>query len=320
MAFVTDVLWRSPLGLRINAQTTADVLMTEDWVKLRGDQLQPRDGFYDLRITAELWETHFFDLASLLIIDHPRDTEVFVDERFAVPPPKTAVTVTGPVQTLAAAHDDTGRDVGAVVSARDDRYLDFAGRGAYQGVTRDHFVEIEIPDAAPRTGPLWLIAQGWIHPSDSSINVALGQGGTRDRRAALSYKSRMPPAVSAPRGRTSGFPAGKNKTVLIDLGGLFGQAGRRRAAVVDEHGNFLGSARVGAGSPRRQGRAAAACSRVCGAALSWILTRPSSATRARRNGRATRSRARRRAGATWRATTRGSATSGNCCSAWTIAT
>ena len=228
MTFVTDVLWRSPLGLRINAQTTADVLMTEDWVKLRGDQLKPRDGWYDLRITAELWETHFFDLASLLVVDHPADTEVFVDERFAVPPPKAAVTVTGPVQPLAAAHDDTGRDVGAVVGARDDRYLDFAGRGAYQGITRDHFVEIEIPDAAPRTGPLWLVAQGWIHPTDSSINVALGQGAhARPRGLELQV------ADGTGRFRTVranlGFPAGKNKTVLIDLAGAFGKAGRRRA-------------------------------------------------------------------------------------------
>ncbi len=44
MGFVTDLIWRSPLGLRINAQATADVLMTEDWVKVRGDQLAPRDG------------------------------------------------------------------------------------------------------------------------------------------------------------------------------------------------------------------------------------------------------------------------------------
>ena len=76
MAFVTDLLWRSPLGLRINAQSTADTLMTEDWVKVRGDQLAPRDGFYDLRITAELWETHFFDLASLLVVDHARNRSV----------------------------------------------------------------------------------------------------------------------------------------------------------------------------------------------------------------------------------------------------
>jgi hypothetical protein len=228
MGFVTDVLWRSPLGLRINAQATADVLMTEDWVKLRGDQLQPRDGFYDLRITAELWETHFFDLASLLVVDHPRNTEVFVDERFAVPAPKTAVVVTAPVQPLAGARDDTGRDVAALVRDRDDRYLDFAGRGQYQGVTRDHFVEIEIPDTAPRTGPLWLIAQGWIHPTDSSINVALGQG-THGRPRGLTLEV----ADAAGRFRTAradlGFPAGKNKTILIDLEGVFGTSGGRRA-------------------------------------------------------------------------------------------
>ena len=227
VAFVTDVLWRSPLGLRINAQQTADVLMTEDWVRVRGDQLRPRDGWYDLRITAELWETHFFDLASLLVVDHPEGTEVFVDERFAVPPPAPAVTVTGPVQPVGAAVDDQGNDVAAVVRERDQEYLDFAGRGAYQGVTRDHFVEVEIPDAAPRTGPLWLVAQGWIHPTDSSINLALGQG-TRARPRGLS----LAVADRAGRFRTVrenfGFPAGKDKTVLVDLAGVFATGGSRR--------------------------------------------------------------------------------------------
>ena len=82
IGFVTDFLWRSPLGLRINAQDTAGVSQTEDWVRIAGDQLRPRDGVYDVRITAELWETHFFDHVSLLVVDHPADTEVFVDERF----------------------------------------------------------------------------------------------------------------------------------------------------------------------------------------------------------------------------------------------
>ena len=115
MAFVTDLIWRSPLGLRINAQDTADVLTTEDWVKVRGDQLAARDGAYDLRITAELWETHFFDLVSLMAVDHPAGTEVLVDERFAVPTPTLAPIVTGPVQPLAAARDDRGQDVSALV-------------------------------------------------------------------------------------------------------------------------------------------------------------------------------------------------------------
>jgi hypothetical protein len=227
MAFVTDVLWRSPLGLRINAQTTADVLMTEDWVKLRGDQLQPRDGSYDLRITAELWETHFFDLVSLLVVDHPAGTEMFVDERFAVPPPRLAPIATGPLQDLHAARDDQGRDVLDAVRARDDRHLDFAGRGAYQGVTRDHFVELELPESAPRTGPVWLVAQGWVHPTDTSVNVALGQG----RHAPPSGLS-LQVADAAGRFRPArtglGFPAGKDKTILIDLGGLFPAHGPRR--------------------------------------------------------------------------------------------
>jgi Tfp pilus assembly protein PilF len=227
MSFVTDLIWRSPLGLRINAQATADTLMTGDWVKVRGDQLAPRDGAYDLRITAELWETHFFDLVSMMVVDHPRDTEVFVDERFAVPPPKLQVIATGPVQPFAAVRDDRGADLSALAADIDDRMIDFAGRGAYQGITRPHFVEMELPDRAPRTGPLWLIARGWIHPTDSSVNVAISQG-TQAAPQGLSLHV----ADAAGRFREVrsglGFPAGKDKTVLIDLTGVFATNGPRR--------------------------------------------------------------------------------------------
>jgi hypothetical protein len=227
MGFVTDFIWRSPLGLRINAQATADVLMTEEWVRIRGDQLAARNGEYDLRVTAELWETHFFDLLSLLVVDHPAGTEIFVDERFAVPPPRLEVIATSPVQELLAVRDDGGRDARDVVGARDDRHLDFAGRGAYQGITRDHYIEFELPDRAPRTGPLWLVAQGWVHPTDSSINVALAQG-RHPPPSGLSLQ------IADARGRFKtvrarlGFPAGKDKTILIDLAGVFGSTGPRR--------------------------------------------------------------------------------------------
>jgi Tfp pilus assembly protein PilF len=229
MRFVTDFIWRSPLGLRINAQAAADVQMTEDWVRIRGDQLAPRDGAYDLRITAELWETHFFDHVSLLAVDHPAEVEVFVDERFSVPPPAPAVIVTAPVQPFAAVRDDGGRDVSGVAQSRDDRHLDFAGRGAYQGVTRSHYVELELPETAPRSGPLWLVAQGWVHPTDSSINVALGQSAHAPPQGlSLHVSAGDAPFTVARTGL--GFPAGKDKTVLIDLRGVFGNAaaGRRR--------------------------------------------------------------------------------------------
>ena len=227
MGFVTDFIWRSPLGLRINAQSTANVQMTEDWVKVRGDQLAARHGAYDLRITAELWETHFFDLVSLLAVDHPEGTEVFVDERFAVPAPRLGVVATSPVHELARVRDDLGNDVTDLVRARDDRHLDFAGRGRYQGVTREHFIELELPESAPRNGPLYLVAQGWVHPTDSSINVALGQGTHAPPSGLSLYAADASGRYTLARGGL-GFPAGKDKTALIDLSGVFRGDGPRR--------------------------------------------------------------------------------------------
>ena len=98
MKFITDLIWRSPLGLRINAQDTAGVVQTRDWVKVRGDQLKARDGFYNLRITADLWETHFFDEVKLMTVDHPIGTDVNVDERFSIPPPALVVNAMTPAK------------------------------------------------------------------------------------------------------------------------------------------------------------------------------------------------------------------------------
>jgi hypothetical protein len=152
---------------------------------------------------------------------------VFVDERFAVPPPKLGVIATSPVQAFAAVRDDQGSDALAVVRARDDAHLDFAGRGRYQGVTREHYVELELPEAAPRSGQLWLVAQGWIHPTDSSINVALGQG-SHPPPAGLSLHVADAQGRFKPARTGLGFPAGKDKTILIDLAGVFPRSGPRR--------------------------------------------------------------------------------------------
>ena len=216
LRFVTDVLWRSPLGMRINAQDTAGVTQTEDRVLIRGDQLAPRDGQYDLRITAELWETHFVDHASLLVVDHPADTEVFVDERFARDPAPLDPILTGVSQPIAGAWDDAGKDVGDLVGKRDGRYVATFERGTHQGITRDHFLEIELGPDAEAHAALRLLAYGWIYPTDSSINVALGQSSLPAPRGvaveALDGKGHW--TVMHP---DLGFPAGKLKTMVIPV-------------------------------------------------------------------------------------------------------
>jgi Tfp pilus assembly protein PilF len=221
MKFVKDAVpWGSAIGLRINTLGTARVEATEEWYKIGRDQLAPREGFYDLRITAELWETYYYDHLQLMTVDHPEGTEIFVDERFAIPPVKLAVTSTRTPQRIARAWDDAGRDVTETVSRLDEKYLDTFGRGAYQGVTRDHYVEIELGDGATTDGPLYLIAQGWMHPTDSSINVAISQGeGVRAHPLSLEVPDGRGGWVVAEA--NLGFPAGRRKICLFDLSKVF---------------------------------------------------------------------------------------------------
>src|SRR6185369_16239425 len=174
MEFVKDAVpWSSAIGLRINTLGTARVEATEEWYKIGHDQLVPHDGYYDLRITAELWETYYYDHLRLMVVDHQQGTDIFVDERFVIPAAKLEITTVSTPHKVARAVDDQGQDVTEIIKNVDGKYLDTFGRGKYQGVTRDHYVEVDLGDDLPASGPLWLIANGWMHPTDSSINVAI---------------------------------------------------------------------------------------------------------------------------------------------------
>jgi len=189
------------------------VTQTEDWIRLRGDQLVPRDGHYDVRITAELWETHFFDHVSLMAVDHPDGTEVFVDERFSpTSPPAYAVHVLSDVRPVPHAWDHRGGDVTSTVAARDGTYLATFKKGRYQGIAEDHHVEIE---PGPIADASVLVATGWIYPTDSSINVAIAQAGIAPR--GLSLEAQNADGSWRVVDNALGFPAGKNKTLVIDL-------------------------------------------------------------------------------------------------------
>jgi hypothetical protein len=221
MKFVKDTVpWSSAIGLRINTLGTARVEATEEWYKIGGDELVARDGYYDLRITAELWETYYYDQLALMTVDHPVGTEIFVDERFVIPPAKLAITTVETPHKVAAAIDDSDNNVTEVVSALDGRYLDNFGRGRYQGVTRDHYVEIDLGDDAPQNGPLWLIAKGWMHPTDSSINVAISQGNEVHAQALSMEVSDGNGGWRVARPNL-GFPAGRKKICLFDLANVF---------------------------------------------------------------------------------------------------
>ncbi|HET7103957.1 MAG TPA: FG-GAP-like repeat-containing protein [Terracidiphilus sp.] len=221
MKFVMDTVpWGSAIGLRINNIGTAAITATSEWYKIPHGQLVSRDGYYDLRITGELWETYYYDSLSLMVVDHPKGTAFFTDERFVIPPVKLAATATSEPQPIARARDDSGNDVTATLRSLDGKYVDNFGLGQYQGVTRDHYVEVDLGPDVPASRPLYLIARGWLHPSDSTVNVAMGQGH-HEKPKPLSLWVEDAHGIWHIVKPNLGFPAGRNKTCLIDLTGIF---------------------------------------------------------------------------------------------------
>lgn len=231
--FITDIMWRSaigmPLGIMGGDRTAlAPPDASREYVRLPGPRLRPRNGEYVLQVTEELWETAYVDEIVLLALDHPDSVDVFVDERFV--PPGPAALAIYPVSNKRlprGATDMWGRDVRAELAAKDDVYVGPLVPTRYQGLTEPHDLILDFGELDPAQ-PLRLFLQGWVFPTDASINVALSQSGRPGAE---------PPslAVIGPDGRWRtvvadvGFPAGKDKTVIVDLTGkLLTRDGRLR--------------------------------------------------------------------------------------------
>jgi Flp pilus assembly protein TadD len=224
--FVTDVMWRSalgmPLGLMAGGRSTAfaPAGASQEYLRIPGDALRPKDGRYLLQLTEELWETAYADEVKLLAVDHPDSVDVFVDERF-VPPGPVALRLFQVVRPHPprSAMDERGGDLLPALRANDDVYVSNLVPTRYQGVVEPHDLVMDLGPGAGARGT-YLFLRGWIYPTDASINVALSQ------QSALVLS---PPSLEArdANGRWTtvaaslGFPSGKNKTMVIDLAGKF---------------------------------------------------------------------------------------------------
>ena len=113
------------------------------------------------------------------------------------------------------------------MSTLDQKYLGTFGKGPYQGVTRDHWVELELPEDAPREKQLYLIGHGFLHPTDGSINIAYSQT-TYAPPQGLSIETPDAQGNWSTAKSGLGFPAGKLKTITLDLSGVFRPGAARK--------------------------------------------------------------------------------------------
>jgi thioredoxin-like negative regulator of GroEL len=222
--FVTDVMWRSalgmPMGLMGGGTAFAPAGASQEYLRIPGEALRPKDGHYVLQLTEELWETAYVDRLRLLAVDHPDSVDVFVDERFVPPGPVElrlfqAVRPRPPL----SATDGRGTDLLPALREKDDVYVSNLVPTRYQGIVEPHDLVMDLgPEAGAPGSHLFL--RGWIYPTDASINVALSQQ-SEIRPAAPSLEVRDANGRWKTVQPFLGFPSGKDKTMVIDLAGIF---------------------------------------------------------------------------------------------------
>ena len=218
--FISDVIGITPLGLPM----APGMLVPPDhdeYVLVRGDQLVPNeDGELVLQFTEELREVTYLDRVRLDAVDHPAGTAVYPNERFKFPPfPEAHTHVVERVAKVRRATGSDGADWTDEIRERDFRHPAPFERlaGQYLGLAEPHWLELEFDPAEVADAELIrLIATGWFFWSDASANMA---------SATTPGVEFVPPVIQVPGpdgtwvpiGPPVGFPAGKTKTMVIDL-------------------------------------------------------------------------------------------------------
>ena len=221
--FITDVLGVAPLGASSGDGEYFPV-DNDEYVQIPGEALATVDGRYEIRVTEELREVAFLDAVRLIALDHPEAVEIFTNDKFKGPPfPEFRLFGVERRIHPRAARDHRGTDVGHLVAAKDQRYPDAFERD-YAGVAELHHLELDFGDAAA-TGEAVLILSGWVDWADGS--TFLGASQQSPQGLVMPYLQ-----VKDEEGRwrtvieDMGIPAGKPKTIAVDLTGKFLSASR----------------------------------------------------------------------------------------------
>jgi hypothetical protein len=209
--FITDFMgggemgdWQGP-----GAYNTPD---PEEYTRIRGDQLQARNGRLEIRVTNELEETLYADRFELLAIDHPADDVLHPHEGlFSPPAPGFELFAARDLRPPARVTDDAGRNVTSQARALDRHFIDGFPLERFRGYAKPHDLII---DAGSGPADLLLLT-GWTDYAFSSDNVAAMQSGltlTPPSLDVLDARGEWQTVV-----KEIGIPIGRPQTLVVDL-------------------------------------------------------------------------------------------------------
>jgi tetratricopeptide (TPR) repeat protein len=222
---VTDVIGAAVVGHWFTP-TRHNTPRPGEWIKVDGDALAPVNGKMSLRFIEPMEEVNYIDQLRLLAVDHPENVEVNPDERFLDDPPFASgrVVASEGARLPVGAWDGEGRDVHEALSRRDHKFASGFTPTPYDGFANLHALTLDLGEVK-QGAPLRLLMTGYVNYFSATSLYAAWQAGVKP--VSPYAEAQMPDGSWQRIADDAGFPAGLERTIVVDLTGKL-PAGARR--------------------------------------------------------------------------------------------
>jgi len=222
---VTDVIGAGVVGHWFSPQRR-NIPKPEEWIKVEGGALAPVNGKLSVRFIEPMEEVNYIDQLRMVAVDHPEDVEVNPDERFLDDPPFASgrVVASEGARLPVGAWDGGGRDVLAAVSRRDHQFASGFTATPYDGFANLHALTLDL-GAVDAKSPLRLLMTGYVNYFSATSLYGAWQAGIKP--VSPYVEAEMADGTWKRVLEDAGFPAGLERTIVVDLTGRLPEGVRR---------------------------------------------------------------------------------------------
>ena len=222
---VTDVIGAGVVGHWFTPQRR-NIPNPGEWVKVDGAETALVKGKLSLRFMEPMEEVNYIDQLRLVAVDHPENVEVNPDERFLDDPPFASgrVVATEGARLPVGAWDGEGRDVLDALSRRDHTFASGFTVAPYDGFANLHTLTLDLGEVK-QGAPIRLLMTGYVNYFSATSLYAAWQAGVKP--VSPYVEAELADGTWKRVADDVGFPAGLERTIVVDLTGKL-PAGTRR--------------------------------------------------------------------------------------------
>ena len=226
---VTDVIGAGVVGHWFTPERR-NIPNPGEWIKVDGTQVEPVNGKISMRFMEPMEEVNYIDQLRLVAVDHPENVEVNPDERFLDDPPFASGKVIASIgaRLPVGAWDGEGRDVLDALSRRDHAFASGFMPAPYDGFANLHALTLDLGPLDAQS-PLKLLMTGYVNYFSATSLYAAWQAGVKP--VSPYAEAQMPDGRWKRIADDVGFPAGLERTIVVDLTGKL-PAGARKVRLV----------------------------------------------------------------------------------------